>query len=249
MLRSVTNTITAPDTPEGVGALVKRALPNRVTGTLDPFVLLDEFFVEPPAEFSEHPHRGFEIVTYVLTGSFRHKDTMGNDSTIPAGGLQKITAGAGIAHAELPMTQGMNHGLQLWINLPRALKQIPPAYQGIEPDQIPIHSGDGFRVRTIIGEGSPVSLRTPVLYLDIDLDAGATWEGTVPSDFAGLIYVLKGRGQVGDGQAAAKPAQMLALGEGDTVRVTAGPAEGMRFALIAGKPHGEPMRLRGPFVD
>jgi redox-sensitive bicupin YhaK (pirin superfamily) len=249
MLRSVVEIVTAPETPEGAGAVVKRALPFGYTNVVDPFVLLDEFFVRPPAAFPDHPHRGFEIVTYMLDGSFRHRDSMGNDSTIQAGGLQRITAGAGIVHAELPMTQGLNHGLQLWINLPRALKGIPADYQGVPGEHLPESSGDGYRVRTVVGPGSPVKLQTRVLYFDVSLQPQARWESDVPAGLAAVLYAFQGSdGRVGESQAEVGAGALAILGEGDSVRVLAG-REPLRFALIAGQPHGEPIRMRGPYVD
>lgn len=246
MSRGISEVISAPETAEGAGAMVKRALPYGRMTFVDPFVLLDEFFVRPPAAFPEHPHRGFEIVTYILDGSFRHADTLGNDSTVLAGGLQRITAGAGIRHSEMPASEGLNHGLQLWINLPRALKGIEPGYQGVPGNQIPEASGSGYRVRTIVGPGSPVDLRTPVRYYDVALDGGAVWQEELPGGYGALLYVLQGSVSVGDRKIAG--AQMGILDGDKDVRVLGG-EDGARFALIAGKPHGETVRFNGPFVD
>lgn len=249
MLRSVVESVQAPETPEGAGAVVKRAIPIGQMKVIDPFVLWDEFFVRPPAAFPDHPHRGFEIVTYVLTGAFRHRDSLGNDSTISAGGLQRITAGSGIVHAEMPMTPGLNHGLQLWVNLPRALKGIPADYQGVAGDQLPEIEGAGFRARTIVGPGSPVQLRTEIRYYDVRLEPGAHWETGFPAEFNAALYVLEGSGSVGNGGIPLAKSTLAVLGEGEGVRVEAAPGAELRFALIAGKPHGEPIRMRGPYVD
>jgi len=249
MFRGIVAVVTARETPEGAGAVVRRALPSAQLPSLDPFVLLDEFFVQPPAAFPEHPHRGFEIVTYVLDGSFRHRDTLGNDSTLPAGGIQRITTGRGIQHAEMPQAEGMNRGLQLWINLPRALKGIEPEYQAVPPAAIPATAGDGYRVRQVVGGSSPVRLHTPVLYLDVALEPGKTWSEQVPSTYAGFLYVLEGSGRFGADAKEGGAGQLLVLGPGDEARATASGREPLRFALVAGQPLGEPIRIRGSFVD
>ncbi|BDG62389.1 pirin family protein [Caldinitratiruptor microaerophilus] len=242
--------VTAEPMAEGAGARVRRAFPTPRLRTADPFVLLDEFFVEPPAGFPEHPHRGFEIITYMLDGAFRHRDSLGNDRTIPAGGLQRITAGRGIWHAEMPGQEGLNHGLQLWINLPRRLKGVDPEYQEVAAGEIPEDTGEGYRVRIVVGDRSPVRLHTPVQYLDVAVEAGHGWETTVPPDHRGFVYVLVGEGQFGPGgDVRLRPGQLLLVGEGEPVRVRAGGDEPLRFVLVTGRPHGEPIRLRGPFVD
>lgn len=249
MLRPITSTITAQETAEGAGAVVRRAIPHASLRSLDPFVLLDEFLVEPPASFPEHPHRGFEIVTYLLEGSFRHRDSMGNDSTVDAGGLQKINTGAGIWHSEMPRSSGLNRGLQLWINLPHALKQGQPEYEGVPADRIPEQTADGSRTRIVVGAASPVSLHTPVLYLDVALQPESSWEWEVPPDYSGAIYVLSGGGHFGAEDTEGRPGQLLVLGEGDRVRARAKASEPLRFVLFAGRPHGEPIRIRGSFVE
>ncbi len=249
MNRAVTNVVIAHETAEGAGARVRRALPSSGLRSLDPFVLLDEFFVEPPAAFPEHPHRGFEIVTYVLEGSFRHQDSMGVDSTVETGGVQRINTGGGIWHSEMPRTEGMNHGLQLWINLPRALKQSQPEYQGLSSGQLPEAGRAGYRVRTIVGGASPVRLHTPVEYYDVSVAAGRDCELEVTPGYSGAVYVLSGSGRFGANAITGRPGALLVLGEGDSLRAANEGNEPLRFALIAGRPHGEPIRIHGSFVD
>ena len=137
IVRKVFRKIEAVETAEGAGAIVKRVFPTGQLKHFDPFPLLDEFNIEPPAGFPEHPHGGFEAVTYMLQGGFHHTDNLGNDSTVMAGGAQRFTAGKPIMHSELPGTEGSNRGLQLWIRLPTKLRDLEPTYQQVDPKDIP----------------------------------------------------------------------------------------------------------------
>ncbi|MHB1416944.1 MAG: pirin family protein [Chloroflexota bacterium] len=249
MQRTVTSTTEGVNTTDGADARIRRVLPNRNLANADPFVLLDEFFVEPPTGFPEHPHGGFEIITYILEGGFRHKDSLGNDRTVMAGGLQKINAGRGIRHAEMPASEGLSHGLQLWVNLPRAEKGSDPDYEEVTPSQVPESSGEGYQVRIIAGADSPVRLRTPVLYLDVTVQPGKSWQGELPSDYNGFVYVLRGSGRFGANSGPGEEGRLLMLGEGDSLGATAEGETPLHFVLIAGQPHGEPIRLRGSFVE
>ncbi len=246
--RNVTATVRAVETAEGAGARVKRAIPNEL-GVLDPFVLLDEFYVNPPAGFPEHPHRGFEIVTYVLEGAFGHRDSLGTDQMVSAGGLQKISAGRGIWHSEMPGGTGLSHGLQLWVNLARQDKGLAPDYQSLRADEVPERAGQGVQTRVIVGPGSPVILHTPVLYLDVTLQPNTPWREQVPAEFAGFVYVLAGSGTFGADGASGHAGELLALGAGEDVSATSEGQQALRFVLVAGEPHREPIRLRGPYVD
>ena len=240
-MSSAPRNIVARETAEGAGARVKRAFPSYELRTLDPFVLLDEFFVVPPAGFPEHPHGGFEIVTYMLEGAFRHWDNLGNDRTIPVGGVQRITAGRGIRHSELPGTDGMNHGLQLWVNLPKRLKSIDPGYQEVLAEEMPQLRGEAWAARVIVGESSPTRLHTLVLYLDVRLEPGARFRRRLPEGWTVLVYVLEGELS----QPEARPGILLTLER----EVELGSVTAARFALIAGEPWREPIRLAGSFVE
>jgi quercetin 2,3-dioxygenase len=265
--RPIAHVAEASGTPEGAGAFVRRAIPLPNLGFVDPFLLLDEFSVSPPAGFPLHPHRGFEIITYLLEGGLAHGDSAGNRAVVGAGGLQKITAGRGMEHSETPAFPGTNRGLQLWINLARAEKQIQPEYQEIQPNDVPVERQDGATVRLLAGEGSPIRLHTPLVYLDVTLDPAATFSRSLPAEWQGAVYVLSGAGSFGSNQAPGRTGQVLVFGpaadDGNTARaagtkgaeaedglhVTADPGESLRFALVAGRPHREPVRWFGPFVD
>jgi redox-sensitive bicupin YhaK (pirin superfamily) len=243
-LRQVQRKIKAVETAEGEGAVVKRVFPTKYLMNFDPFPLLDEFNIEPPAGFPEHPHGGFEAVTYMLQGGFHHTDNLGNDSTVMAGGAQRFTAGKAIVHSELPGTKGLNRGLQLWIKLPTRLRSIEPTYQQVNPEEIPEQRVKGHLVRVIVGENSPIKLQNEVAYLDVMLEPNQTFACDVRRDFNVLIYVLEGIVKLGSAVVSKSFAGLLT--NGDSIELSA--AEPARFVIIGGKPHGEEIVLRGSFV-
>lgn len=237
--------IEAVEMAEGAGATVQRVFPTADLRHVDPFVLLDEFTVTPPAAFPEHPHGGFEAVTYMLRGAFRHRDNLGNDQIVSVGGVQRFTAGKRIVHAELPGSDETSHGLQLWVNLPRRLKDTEPDYQPVSSTEIPERQREGARMRVVVGEGSPVDLHTAVRYLDVFLRAGETFVEELPGGWSGLVYVLDGEVLIGD--LALDPGKAVTFEGGGVASATA--QQDSRFVLIAGEPHGEPIRQRGSFVE
>ncbi|MCA9705373.1 MAG: pirin family protein [Myxococcales bacterium] len=236
--------IEARPTVDGAGATVQRVFPGPELRHLDPFVLLDDFDVRVPAGFPEHPHRGFEAFTYMLEGAFHHRDTMGNDSTIAAGGTQRFNSGRGARHSEMPATGGQNRGLQLWVNLPRAKKAMEPEYQGVPTAAMPVDERDHQRIHTVIGPSSPVELHTEVEYLDVTLLADGRFERVIPPGYSTLLYVLEG--SVGLGAIEIARGQGVVLGAGE---LSVRGREGARLAQLRGRPHHEPIVHRGPFVD
>lgn len=237
--------VSAVEMAEGAGARVKRLFPTQHLQHVDPFVLLDEFFVGSSAGFPSHPHRGFEAITYVLEGSFRHKDNVGNDSQVSQGGVQKFTAGRGIVHSEMPGEAELNHGFQLWVNLPKRLKKVEPSYEQVDPERIPESTGNGQAVRTIVGDGSPVDLHTDITYLDIRLEAKSSYAVAIPPRFAGLLYVYEGGLRTSETDLQAGEGLLLEAEE----EVSIHSQLPSRFLVLAGKPHGEPIHLHGSFVD
>jgi redox-sensitive bicupin YhaK (pirin superfamily) len=235
----------ALDTMEGSGVRVRRLFPSSGIKYLDPFVLLDEFFVEPTTGFPPHPHRGFEALTYMIEGSFRHKDNLGNDTEVFPGGVQKFTAGKGLYHSEMPGEGPLNHGFQLWINLPKSLKEMEPSYEQFDPERLPENGGEGIRVRTLVGDSSPVKLNTNVIFKDVHLEAGHTYTADHPDGLAGFIYLYGGRLAV-EGSSI-KPGEAILLNGDGGLEVKG--EEQSRLILLAGEPHGEPIRQLGPFVD
>ncbi len=236
--------ITAVPAIDGAGATVRRLFPTPQLRHLDPFVLLDDFDVRRPAGFPDHPHRGFEAFTYMIEGAFHHRDSMGNDSVIGSGGTQRFTSGRGARHSEMPASDGRNRGLQLWVNLPRRLKRVDPSYVGIAGEHMPVESLGDRVIREVVGARSPVSLQTEVAYFDIELLADASFEHVVPDGHTALIYAIDGEIELLD-----EP-----LREGEAVlpspgAITIRARVPSRVLWLSGRPHGEPIRHRGPFVD
>lgn len=257
-VRQVEQVSTAVEAREGAGFLVRRPFAGVDLRNTDPFLLLDEM---GPVEYGpgeakgapDHPHRGFETVTYVLEGAMEHRDSTGGGGVIGPGDTQWMTAGAGLVHSEEPTPEmlrdgGRMHGLQLWVNLPRAEKMTPPRYQLIEAERVARLERDGVLVRVIAGEvdgvAGPGRTHTPITYAHASLEAGAVLDVPWPSERNALVYVLSGETSI-EGTVVRR-GQMAVLGAGDRLRVRAvTPVEAM---LLGGTPIREPITWYGPFV-
>ncbi|GBD06861.1 Quercetin 2,3-dioxygenase [bacterium HR21] len=226
---------------EGAGAEVRRLFPTFDARPHDPFVLLDEFTVTPPAAFPEHAHQGFEAVTYLLEGAFRHRDSLGNDSVVGTGGAQRFTAGRGIRHAEEPVG-GTARGLQLWVVLPLALRGCEPSYQAVA--HLSWEECEGGERCWIVGGSSPLQLRTPVEYVLFRLRPGAQIVHPIPKGWNGFAYVLAGTGSING--------QLVRRGDGvlvqDERHFHCRAAEEMQLVVACGQPWREPIRLYGGAV-
>jgi redox-sensitive bicupin YhaK (pirin superfamily) len=234
-------------TSEGDGAEVKRLFPLRA-GRMnhDPFVLWDHFFLQKGTGFPTHPHRGFEAITYIFEGSMEHKDNLGNHSRVFAKGAQRFTAGKGIEHSEVPDVNGSTTGIQLWINLPQRLKTLEPGYQQVDAESIPEQQLEGGVIRNIVGGSSPLQLHTPVQYQDISLQRATEFMTDVPSEFQGLLYVVDGELNVNEQSLSAGEAVLI---DDTDSQLTIKAEQASRFMLCLGKPHKEPIKQWGPFVD
>eukprot|EP00850_Spirogloea_muscicola_P000328 SM000001S04730 [mRNA] locus=s1:1925122:1927162:+ [translate_table: standard] len=251
--RPVALKVLSTEQPEGMGARVRRSIGRPELKNLDPFLLLDDATVVPPAGFPDHPHRGFETVTYVLEGSFTHEDFEGHKGVINAGDLQWMTAGRGILHSEMPGSKGRNRGLQLWVNLAAKDKMVDPRYQELGDKDIPRVEKDGVHVKVIagtsLGTTSPVYTRTPTMYLDFTLQPGAEVHQPIQEGWNAFAYIVDGKGVFGSRDAEVTTAShTLKLGAGDGVSVWNTGDKPLRFMLIAGQPLGEPVVQYGPFV-
>ncbi|AIC15581.1 pirin family protein [Nitrososphaera viennensis] len=270
--RSVKKIVNSIATMEGEGFLVHRSFPTNALMQFDPFLLLDEM---GPKEYGpgeakgapDHPHRGFETVTYMLEGSFQHKDSNGSEGRLGPGDVQWMTAGAGVVHSEMPAkefagTGGRLHGFQLWVNLPKRDKMAKPRYQDIPAAKIPVASAQGANVRVIAGEAlgkkAVIDTRTPIMYLHYTLKPGARIEQQVPREYNAFAYVVEGEGEFGkeggeEGkeEKRAKRGQMAIFErDGDSVSIAApkDAASDLSVLLIGGVPLNEPVARYGPFV-
>ncbi|CAE6076749.1 unnamed protein product [Arabidopsis arenosa] len=239
---------------EGEGAVVRNGITEIDQKLLDPFVLLVEFSFSLSAGFPDHPHRGFESVTYMLQGGIIHKDPKGHKGTIQAGDVQWMTAGRGIIHSEFPEEE-VNTGLQLWINLPSTDKMIEPKYKELSSSDIPRAEENGVEVKVIAGDSmgikSPVYTRTPTMFLDFTLKPGSQTHQDVPESWTAFAYIIEGdEGVFGCLKSSAISAHhVVVFGPGDLVSVwNKSTSRLLRFLLIAGEPIGEPVVQCGPFV-
>jgi quercetin 2,3-dioxygenase len=255
--RSIVRRVRGMDTSDGAGVKLKRVIGQPALDMLDPFLLLDEFRSDQAGDyiagFPEHPHRGFETVTYMLAGRMLHGDNHGNRGDLVAGSVQWMTAGRGILHSEMPQQEeGLMWGFQLWVNLPAADKMIEPRYQDIAPDLIPqVEAAPGVNVRVIAGElagarGPVDGIPTAPVYLDISLEAGAQVTVPLPEGHSAFVYVFDGKEAKVAGEVLSR-SELAVLSKGDQVIVSATDAA-TRVLLVAGKPLNEPVARYGPFV-
>src|SRR3984957_14350415 len=207
--RSVERVVRGMPTSDGAGVKLRRVIGQPQLPDLDPFLMLDEFGTDKPedylAGFPEHPHRGFETVTYMLDGRMRHRDNHGNEGVLVPGSVQWMTAGRGLVHSEMPEQQeGRMRGFQLWLNLPARDKMTAPKYQEFGPERIPVASpGAGVTVKVIAGRvdgivGPILQPATDPTYLDIALEPGAQFVQALPKDYAAFLYVFEGSLRVGE---------------------------------------------------
>jgi redox-sensitive bicupin YhaK (pirin superfamily) len=265
--RTVAGIVNSIETLEGGGFLVRRPFPKASFSDFDPFLLLDEMgpMEVAPGEAKgapDHPHRGFETVTYMLSGDMEHKDSSGHAGHLRSGDVQWMTAGAGVVHAEMPSaefmrTGGRMHGFQLWVNLPQRDKMIKPRYQEIPSSQIPkaTSADDLVSVSVIAGEAmgakAVIETRTPIIYLHYRLKPGGVATQRVPKNYNAFAYVVEGAGLFGaDGERGADGQMVMFAPDGDEVRIE-NPANAdapLEVLLIAGMPLNEPIARYGPFV-
>jgi len=256
--RIVEQLVTGKATSDGAGVKLTRVLTQSLQRRLDPFLMLDAFGTDKPEDyiggFPDHPHRGFETVSYMLAGRMRHRDSAGHEGLLQQGGVQWMTAGSGVIHSELPEQEaGSMEGFQLWLNLSAKDKMCAPWYRDIQSAEIPeFTTPEGVTVRVIAGSshginGAMQRETTEPLYLDLHMPAGASFAQALPSTFNAFIYVYRGEIQVGDKQV---PAQRMAILKNaiDYDGVVLNADVPARVLLIAGQPLNEPIVQYGPFV-
>lgn len=262
--RTVTAVITAHRQTEGGGFVVRRPFPTRGLDHVDPFLLLDEL---GPIDYApgeaigapDHPHRGFETVTYVLAGENQHEDSAGHKGKLGPGDVQWMTAGRGVVHSEEPSDRiraegGRAHGFQIWVNLPAQDKMMAPRYQEIPAAQIPSAREGGAEVKVIAGEAlgvrAVIDTRIPITYLHWMLAPGARVTVPLPPEQRASVYVFDGFARIGPAARAVRSGQLALLGDGDCVELAVTPdaAGAAQLLLLGGRPIGEPIARMGPFV-
>jgi quercetin 2,3-dioxygenase len=263
--RSIARVVNAHQQREGAGFLVRRPVPTEGLEQVDPFLMLDEVgpVTYAPGEAigaPDHPHRGFETVSYILAGEKLHEDSTGKTQLIRAGDVQWMTAGAGIVHSELPgpdfkASGGLAHGFQIWVNLPRAAKRTTPGYQYLPAGEIPTaRSPDGLILVTVIageafGVRAAVGTHTPIWLQDWRVQPGADAEIDIDPAFNAAAYVFDGAVCFGEEGDLVEQGQMAVFADGARLRVSAAPTQvAGRFLLLAGEPIDEPVARYGPFV-
>jgi hypothetical protein len=256
--RAIERIIEGIATSDGAGVKLTRVLTGKLQRRLDPFLMLDAFGSDNPddyiAGFPDHPHRGFETVTYMLSGLMRHRDSAGHEGLLGSGGVQWMIAGRGVIHSEIPeQKDGVMEGFQLWLNLPAQNKMAEPWYRDFPSEVIPEYvTEENITVRVIAGSSNGVSgvvtrEITEPLYLDVHAPAGANFETAIPATHNAFIYVYRGAVKVGDTQVDVRRMGILSNTAGaDGMRVTA--TKDARFILVAGKPLNQPIVQYGPFV-
>ncbi|MBX9722485.1 MAG: pirin family protein [Candidatus Obscuribacterales bacterium] len=263
--RLVKNIVTSTQTMEGAGFSVRRPFPTATLSYVDPFLLLDHMEpVElPPGKAKgapDHPHRGFETVTYLLEGQMQHRDSAGNHGLLSPGDVQWMTAGAGVVHSEMPGEEllekgGRLHGFQIWVNLPARDKMMKPRYQDIPSAKIPVLvSDDGLaQVKIIAGESmgakAVIDTRTPIMYLHFTIKPNGKITQKIPSGFNVMAYVIKGSGRFGENEIEASPEQLVVFNEtGESINIHASKDEELSVLVLGGLPLNEPVARYGPFV-
>lgn len=255
-VRPVTTVVDATPAMDGAGVRLERVIGSRGLPMLDPFLLLDEIRSDSATDyirgFPDHPHRGFETVTYMIDGVMEHRDSVGNHGRLVGGSAQWMTAGRGIVHSEMPKQErGLLWGFQLWVNLPRQDKMRPPRYQDIAPDRIPEVSAQGGRVRLVAGrhsgeEGPVHGIAVEPSLLELTLPARGRFHHELPHGHTAFAFVIAGGARLGRNRREVRRGQLAVFGAGNVVSVEAD--AGCRLLLAAGRPLREPVARRGPFV-
>lgn len=256
--RTIERIVTGIPTSDGAGVKLRRVLTQDLQQRLDPFLMLDNFHSNDPGDyaagFPDHPHRGFETITYMLTGRMRHRDSSGNSGLLQNGGVQWMTAGRGIIHSEMPEQEnGVMEGFQLWLNLPARRKMIPAWYRDIPKEEIPEYvTAESVTVRVIAGTSNGVTGAisredTEPVYLDMDMPADSLFSTTLPAQYNAFIYVYRGELTIGGTLVGENRMAILAntAHSDGVVLVASAPAKAI---LVAGKPLHEPIVQHGPFV-
>ena len=255
MNRELIQIIEGLETSDGAGVKLRRIIGGPDLNMLDPFLLFDEFGSDDPDDyiggFPPHPHRGFETITYMLNGKFKHKDSAGNEGYLSDGSVQWMTAGKGVIHSEMPeQTDGLSRGFQLWLNLPKKLKMIEPSYNDIPAESIPKINIPGGYIKVICGEingmKGPGRAHTGMLYYDISLSLGNNIEISVVDDWNSFIYTYNGKAKIAN--RSLNSGQLGVLSDSGIVDLHADGSSDLKCIIVGGEKLNEPVARGGPFV-
>lgn len=236
--------VLADEIEEGDGASVRRLIPTRGIKHYDPYVLFDDFTINPPSGFPDHFHSGFEVITYVVKGQLQHKDSKGNQVVLSAGDVQLFSTGSGIVHSEMPQGTEQVRGFQIWINLPREFKTMTPGYEIVKAADIRATKiSDQVTVKTIVAAGSTVRTKAQVLIQEIQIKSGSRYKLVLPEGYTGFVYVSSGNATI----------EEKLLTTGAAVFFTSQDLEVLAnqevtLLLVSGLPLGEPIRRKGSIV-
>jgi len=243
----VLNKLIGQETPEGDGVVVTRLFPTHQIMNHDPFVLFDHFTLKEGTGFPNHPHRGFEAITYVFEGGMNHKDNLGNDKFVSQGGAQVFCAGSGLIHSEMPANKGTTSGIQLWINLAKKEKGISPTYQFFEKGDLPSYSENGVEVTDIVGADSPVFLNTEITYQHLKFGKDSQKQILIQKNSNAIIYIVSGEFEINKQKTFAGESLLISTQEESPHNVMSH-NEGS-LVICSGTPHREPIYQHGPYVD
>lgn len=255
--RTIERSVRGMKTSDGAGVKLTRVIGTPALRRVDPFLMLDEFRSDDPndyaAGFPDHPHRGFETITYMIAGRFRHKDNKGHEGLLETGGAQWMTAGRGIVHSEMPeQKEGLAAGFQLWLNLPAKDKMCEPSYRDLQAEDIPrVDLGGGAEARVLAGRvldvKGPIDGRdTEPVFVDVVLPAGTSATISVPEGHHGFVYPFEGEAMLAGGKTLVR-GELGVLGDGDSIVLEA-KGGATRALVVAGRPIHEPIAQYGPFV-
>ena len=235
------------ETPEGDGVVVTRLFPTHQIMNHDPFVLFDHFTLKEGTGFPNHPHRGFEAITYIFEGGMNHKDNLGNDKFVSQGGAQVFCAGSGLIHSEMPAKKGTTSGIQLWINLAKREKGISPTYQFFEKEDLPSYSENGVEVIDIVGSNSPVFLNTEITYQHLKFGKDTQKQFIIQKKSNAIIYIVSGEFEINKQKTLAGESLLISTQEESLLNVI--PYNEGSLIICSGTPHREPIYQHGPYVD
>lgn len=255
-IRNIKRIVTGKRAVDGAGVRLVRVVGHEDVVDFDPFLMLDAFDSHNPEDYIKgfpwHPHRGIETITYLIKGNMEHSDSMGNKGMILDGSCQWMTAGSGVMHQEMPKATERMLGAQLWLNMPKENKMAPPNYCDIKAEMVPVIEEDGTRVRVVAGDykGKTSSVYgdyVKMLYLDVDMKAGAEWTLKTKEDKTLFVYIIEGEGYFGENDSITESRRAVLFDSGDEFKIKAGD-NGIRFFLYSAKPLKEPVAWGGPIV-